>query len=41
MYDYRIPQLWAGILLTGLTGVAMFSVVAFLQQKIAWWQVEA
>ena len=41
MYDYRIPQLWAGILLTGLTGVAMFSVVAFLQRKIAWWQVEA
>jgi NitT/TauT family transport system permease protein len=41
MYDYRIPQLWAGILLTGLTGVAMFSVVALLQRKIAWWQVEA
>ena len=41
MYDYRIPQLWAGILLTGLTGIVLFSVVAFLQRKIVWWQVEA
>lgn len=40
MYDYQIPQLWAGILLTGLTGVAMFGTIAFLQREIAWWQTE-
>ena len=40
MYDYRVPQLWAGIVLTGLTGVALFGVIVFLQRKIAWWQVE-
>jgi NitT/TauT family transport system permease protein len=41
MYDYRIPQLWAGILLTGLTGVVLYSATAFLQRKIVWWQVES
>jgi NitT/TauT family transport system permease protein len=40
MYDYRVPQLWAGIVLTGLTGVALYLVIAFLQRRIAWWQAE-
>jgi NitT/TauT family transport system permease protein len=41
MYEYRMANLWAGILLTGLTGVALFVVVAWLQKRVAWWQVEA
>jgi NitT/TauT family transport system permease protein len=40
MFDYRMLQLWGGILLTGLTGVVMFGVVVFLQRRIAWWQTE-
>ncbi len=40
MFEYRITQLWAGILLTGLAGVLLFRVVAFLQSRIAWWHVE-
>ena len=40
MYEYRMTYLWAGILLTGLTGVVLFVVVAALQRRIAWWQVE-
>lgn len=38
MYDYRIPFLWAAIVLTGLTGVAMYAAVTLLQRKFAWWQ---
>ena len=41
MFDYRIPQLWAGIMLTGLTGVGLYAVIVFLQKKFVWWQVEA
>jgi NitT/TauT family transport system permease protein len=40
MYEYRIANLWGAILLTGLTGVVLFVVVAFLQKRIAWWQVD-
>ena len=40
MFDYRIEDLWAGILLTGMTGAAMFAVIVFLQKKIAWWDTE-
>jgi NitT/TauT family transport system permease protein len=40
MYDYRVPQLWAGIVLTGLTGVALFLVIAAVQKRIVWWQAE-
>lgn len=40
MFDYRIAHLWAGIVLTGISGALMFAVVAFLQKKIAWWQTE-
>lgn len=40
MFDNQVPQLWAGILLTGLTGTVLFWVVVALQQKIAWWQAE-
>lgn len=40
MFDYRIAQLWAAILLTGLTGVGLYAVIVFLQRKIVWWQVE-
>jgi NitT/TauT family transport system permease protein len=41
MFDYRIPQLWAAIVLIGLTGAALFAVVVSVQKKIAWWQTEA
>jgi NitT/TauT family transport system permease protein len=41
MYDQRIPQLWAGILLTGLTGVALFAAIVALQRRIAWWRTQA
>jgi NitT/TauT family transport system permease protein len=41
MYEYRIAYLWAGIVLTGVTGVAMYVVVTFMQKRIAWWQAEA
>lgn len=41
MYEYRMTNLWAGILLTGLTGVVLFVVVALLQKRVAWWQLEA
>lgn len=40
MFDYRILHLWAGIVLTGLTGVALFGMVAVLQKRLAWWQTE-
>jgi NitT/TauT family transport system permease protein len=40
MYEYRMTYLWAAILLTGLTGAALFVVVALLQRRVAWWQVE-
>jgi NitT/TauT family transport system permease protein len=40
MFDYRIPQLWAGILLTGVTGTALYAFVVLLQRRIVWWQVE-
>ena len=41
MFDYAMLRLWAGIMLTGLTGVALFGVIVFLQRNIAWWQTEA
>jgi NitT/TauT family transport system permease protein len=40
MFDYRIPQLWAGILLTGVTGTALYAFIVLLQRRIVWWQVE-
>jgi len=40
MFDNQVPQLWAAILLTGLTGTVLFWVVVALQRKIAWWQAE-
>ncbi len=40
MFDNQVEQLWAGILLTGLTGTALFALVVFLQKKIAWWHAE-
>jgi NitT/TauT family transport system permease protein len=41
MYEYRIDYLWAGIVLTGITGVVMYGVVTFMQKRIAWWHTEA
>jgi NitT/TauT family transport system permease protein len=41
MYEYRMANLWAGILLTGLTGTALYVVVAFLQKRVAWWHLES
>lgn len=41
MFDYQVPQLWAGILLTGLAGTALYAGVVLLQRSVAWWQVEA
>ena len=40
MFDNQVTQLWAAILLTGLTGTALFWTVVALQKKIAWWQTE-
>jgi len=40
MFDNQIEQLWAGILLTGLTGTALFALVVLLQRKIVWWHAE-
>lgn len=40
MFDNQIELLWAGILLTGLTGTALFWVVVAIQKKAAWWQME-
>jgi NitT/TauT family transport system permease protein len=40
MFDNQMQELWAGILLTGLTGTALFWVVVAFQRKIAWWQAE-
>ncbi|WJR76654.1 ABC transporter permease [Bradyrhizobium sp. NP1] len=40
MFDNQVQQLWAAILLTGLTGTVLFWVVVGLQKKIAWWQTE-
>ena len=41
MYDYRIAYLWAGIMLTGITGVAMYGVVTLAQKHFVWWYTEA
>lgn len=38
MFDYRVTQLWAAIVLTGLLGTALFGLVAFAQRRVAWWQ---
>jgi len=38
MFDNQVDQLWAGILLTGLVGAALFALVAVLQRRIVWWQ---
>ena len=40
MFDHQIEQLWAGILLTGLTGTLLFAAVVFLQRRIVGWHVE-
>jgi NitT/TauT family transport system permease protein len=40
MFDNQVPLLWAAILLTGLTGTAMFWAVVLVQSKMAWWQLE-
>lgn len=40
MYEERMGELWAAILLTGLAGVALFGLVALLQRSFAWWQEE-
>lgn len=40
MFDYRIEHLWAGILLTGVTGAGLFVVIVFIQRRIAWWDTE-
>ncbi len=37
MFDNDVEQLWAGILLTGVTGTALFAVVVLLQRKFVWW----
>lgn len=41
MFDNRVDQLWAGILLTGLTGTVLFWAVVALQKQIAWWHAES
>lgn len=41
MYEYRIPLLWAAIVLTGVTGVAIYGLVSVMQRRIAWWHTEA
>ena len=40
MFDNQVPQLWAGIVLTGLTGTALFRAIVALQARIAWWHKE-
>jgi NitT/TauT family transport system permease protein len=40
MFDNQIEQLWAAILLTGLTGTLLFWIVVAIQKKAAWWQTE-
>jgi NitT/TauT family transport system permease protein len=40
MFDNQIEQLWAAILLTGLTGAVLFWVVVAIQRQVAWWQTE-
>jgi len=37
MFDNHVEQLWAGILLTGVTGTALFAAVVLLQRKVVWW----
>lgn len=38
MFDNQVEMLWAGILLTGITGTALFAAVVLLQRKLVWWQ---
>lgn len=40
MYDQQIEQLWAAILLTGLSGTAMFAAVVALQRAVIPWYTE-
>ena len=40
MFDHQVEQLWAGILLTGLTGTALFAAVVVLQRRIVPWHAE-
>jgi NitT/TauT family transport system permease protein len=41
MFDYRVPLLWAGILVTGVVGTALYGIIVLLQRRIAWWGIEA
>ena len=40
MFNYQMPELWAAIVLTGLTGAILFGIVALLQSQLAWWTEE-
>ncbi len=40
MYNYQMPELWAGIVLTGVAGAFLFLVIAMLQDWFVWWQEE-
>jgi NitT/TauT family transport system permease protein len=40
MFDHQVEQLWAGILLTGLTGTALFAAVVVLQRRLVPWHAE-
>jgi NitT/TauT family transport system permease protein len=41
MFENQVGQLWAAILLTGLTGTALFWLVVAAQKQIVWWQTES
>lgn len=40
MFNYQMPELWAAIVLTGLTGAVLYVAAALLESRIAWWQEE-
>ena len=40
MFNYSMPELWAAIVLTGLSGGLLFIVIVALQTQLAWWQQE-
>lgn len=40
MFNYQMPELWAAIVLTGLTGGILYVVVALLESRFVWWEEE-
>jgi NitT/TauT family transport system permease protein len=40
MFNYQMPELWAAIVLTGVSGGLLYLAVALIESRLVWWEEE-